>query len=273
MTSRLEQADVHAGLQAALVPPILYSGDWVEAYGRTVPKEQLGGDLADLVAHGQDVIAYVIDVCGHGLRAGVLMGMAKAAFRYGLLLGLPLERILRDLNSLVESLREGGMYLTLAGLRFSGHGEVEYIAAGHVPLLQYSHRTGSVIRYEMAQFPIGMFAGVRYESRRIEWDAGDLFVLVTEGAIETGDDPDAEGGLQKVSEVVRQRPSSELPDIAAGVLAATTAQGAQQDDATILLLRCRTRPAAPVCPISQALTSETTWARLLDELASELASQ
>jgi serine phosphatase RsbU (regulator of sigma subunit) len=84
MSHPFEASEVQAGLQAALVPPVLYSGNFIEAFGRSVPKAEVGGDLADLVSHGQDVIAYVMDVSGHGIRAGVLMGMAKTAFRYGL---------------------------------------------------------------------------------------------------------------------------------------------------------------------------------------------
>ena len=57
---------------------------------RMIPKDDVGGDLADLVEDGRDVTAYVADVSGHGLRAGVLMGMIKTAVRYGLLLGQPL---------------------------------------------------------------------------------------------------------------------------------------------------------------------------------------
>ncbi len=95
-----------------------------------MPKDEVGGDLADLVPHGQDVIAYVMDVSGHGLRAGVLMGMAKTAFRYGLLLGQPLEKLVRDINSVLGSVKERNMYVTLAALRFTGKNEVEYISAG-----------------------------------------------------------------------------------------------------------------------------------------------
>ena len=61
------------------VPPLRYRGDCIEALGQCIPKDQVGGDLMDLVADGLEVITYVADVSGHGLRAGILMGMIKTA--------------------------------------------------------------------------------------------------------------------------------------------------------------------------------------------------
>src|SRR5258708_30976607 len=81
-------------IQNTLVPPIRYEGARVEAHGQSIPKDDVGGDLADLVSDGRDVTAYVADVSGHGLRAGVLMGMIKTAGRYGVLLGHPLAKLL-----------------------------------------------------------------------------------------------------------------------------------------------------------------------------------
>src|ERR1700761_7448446 len=107
-------------IQSTLVPPVSYKDAWIEAYGDTVPKDSVGGDLVDLFPHGRNVIAYVADVSGHGLRAGVLMGMAKAAIRYGLLLEQPLAKLLDDLNSVLRAIKEPAMYLTIAALRFDG---------------------------------------------------------------------------------------------------------------------------------------------------------
>ncbi len=51
-------------IQKTLAPTIAYKGPRLEAYGRSIPKEDMGGDLADLVIDGRDVIAYIADVSG-----------------------------------------------------------------------------------------------------------------------------------------------------------------------------------------------------------------
>jgi sigma-B regulation protein RsbU (phosphoserine phosphatase) len=274
MAYPFEASEVQAGLQAALVPPVLFSGSFIEAFGRSVPKDEIGGHLADLVSHGLDVIAYVMDVSGHGIRSGVLMGMAKTAFRYGLLLGQPLEKLVCDINSVLGPLKERNMYLTLAVVRFTATGEVKYISAGHLPLLHYQQRTACVIRHSMDQFPLGMFAGVQYVSESLSFEPGDVFALVTDGVAETGDNPDAERGLERVSDLLGRLHDQPLPDVAATILTEATTTGAQHDDATVLLLRCsgetsaRHPDAAEVFPMREA-----TWSRQLDALEELLARE
>jgi hypothetical protein len=73
-------------LQKTLVPTFSYRGVALEAYGRTIPSAEVGGDLVGLVADPQQgVFAYLADVSGHGIPAGVLMGMVKSSVRQGLL--------------------------------------------------------------------------------------------------------------------------------------------------------------------------------------------
>ena len=71
--SRRDPNSLAYQMQSTLVPPLSYTEGHLEAHGRSLPKDDVGGDLMDLVATGNDVTAYVADVSGHGFRAGVLM--------------------------------------------------------------------------------------------------------------------------------------------------------------------------------------------------------
>ncbi len=205
-------------LQDTLVPPITYAGARLEAHGQSIPKDDTGGGVS-----------------GHGLRAGILMGMIKTAVRYGLLLGQPLAKLLDDINRVLPSVKEPSMYATLAALRFDGSTEVEYISAGHVPLLHYRRRHGDVVRYCTPQFPLGLLAGASYTPRRIRAEAGDIFALVTDGVVEIGDDQDVSLGLERVAEVLRDRARCPLEAIVEAVHAQAGRGGEQQDDRTVLL--------------------------------------
>jgi serine phosphatase RsbU (regulator of sigma subunit) len=70
-------------IQATLVPTIQYQGPELEIFGRTIPSAAVGGDLVDLIVLDRSVFAYVIDVSGHGIPAGLLMGMIKIAVLQG----------------------------------------------------------------------------------------------------------------------------------------------------------------------------------------------
>ena len=165
------------------------------------------------------------------------------------------------------------MFATLAALRFDGSNEVEYISAGHVPLLHYRRRNGDVVRYSMSQFPLGLFAGPGYVSRRIRYEAGDIFALVTDGVVEAGEDQDADLGFERLAQILRDFPERPLPEITAAVHAEVNRRGIQQDDQTVLLVRAAEH-VAPDQPHEGADGSEALearWRKLLDDLASELA--
>jgi len=234
-------------MQATLAPAVDWCGLGLEVHGLTIPKEDVGGDLADLAVSDTGAVAYVADVSGHGLRAAMLMGMLKTGLRYGLRLGRPLPDLLDDLNLLLPALKEPNMFATFAALRFDGSGEAEYLSAGHLPLLHYRHRTGQVIRHSMPQFPLGLFTGFGYTSQRIHFEPDDLFALVTDGVVEAGADRDLRCGLERLTHVLRDRANLPLLDIRETVLAAAAAQGPRHDDQTVLLVRAL--PTASARPV------------------------
>lgn len=275
-------------IQDTLVPPITYQSARVEAHGQSIPMDDVGGDLVDLVADEENVIAYVADVSGHGLRAGVLMGMTKTAVRYGLMLGQPLAKLLDDINSVLPAVKQPNMFATLAALRFDCSNEVEYISAGHVPLLHYRKRNADVVRYSMSQFPLGLFARTGYASMRIPCEAGDIFALVTDGVVEIGEDQDADFGFERLAQILRDHPQRPLSDIVEAVQAEVNRYGAPQDDQTVLLVRAvgdGDRIDQGIVPDWHAVPDwsdtrtdglqvcEARWQKVLDELAAHLASE
>jgi sigma-B regulation protein RsbU (phosphoserine phosphatase) len=200
--------------------------------------------------------------------------------RYGLLLQLPLSKVLADINSVLLPMKEPSMFATLAALRFDDSKQLEYLSAGHCPLLHYRRRSGDVVRHSMSQFPLGLFVSTRYASLRIPYEGGDIFVLVTDGLLETGEDQDADCGLERLSETVRRLSDQPVAEIVEAIYGHARQDGPQQDDQTILLVRInedlesQNRDAQPdQCPklqdASRAL--EAKWQNLLGDLATELA--
>ena len=269
-------------LQKTLVPPLTHRGNRLEAHGQSIPKEALGGDLVDLVASGSDVIAYVADVSGHGLRAGMLMGMIKTAVRYGLLLRQPMAKLLGDINRLLPAVKQPEMFATLAALRFDDSNEVEYVSAGHVPLLHYRRREQDVISYCTPQLPLGLFPGHGYTTERIRYHSGDVFALVTDGVVEVGEELDASLGFERLTHLLRENAQHSLSYIVDMIHSEVSRKGIQHDDQTALLVRATedsgARRSEPSCD-DQNETSEyrepfeAAWRKLLDDLAMELASE
>lgn len=230
------------GIQQTLVPLIHSTGPLYEVYGITRPSERVGGDLVDLIPSRDGDIAYVADVAGHGLQAGILMGMLKAAARTALLEPssaperLPL--LLDRLDNVLPAVKESHMYAAFAALQLGAQGRVRHALAGHSPILHYCHGNGAFCELSLEQFPLGLVPNAQFAAMEIDVDPGDLLLIATDGILETCNPQDREFGTEGLRGCVESNPHAPLPQLATNILAAAAKWGKQQDDQTLLIVRC-----------------------------------
>ncbi|HXP81952.1 MAG TPA: PP2C family protein-serine/threonine phosphatase [Verrucomicrobiae bacterium] len=235
------ELSVAHGIQKTLVPVIEKTAIGCEFYGVSVPSDKVGGDLVDVVElkEGQ-IFAYVADIAGHGLPAGILMAMFKTAARTQLMDSPRLPAFLERLNEVLPQVKEPEMFATCAAIllkRTNAHFTLEYSSAGHPPILMASRSSQCVERLAEPQFPLGLVASVSYASRELQVEPGDLFLITSDGIIETHDSKGSEFGIERIEGILLQEISSPLPQIARNLLSAVSAFGNQADDQTILLFR------------------------------------
>ena len=233
-----ELSFAHA-IQSTLVPPISYKGRSLDVFGCTVPSAKVGGDLVDLVVSGDRVFVYLADVSGHGNSAGILMGMLKTAIRQAWLTQQPLPALLESVNAVLPAVKEPEMYATLAALRFDVSSQVEIALGGHPAILHYHEKTRGITRCAMQQYPLGLVAEPGYESAQVSYDPGDLFVVVSDGLIETVNADDEEFGLARLEKSIVANATKALPEIYEALMHAVSDFGEQRDDRTVLIVRMR----------------------------------
>jgi phosphoserine phosphatase RsbU/P len=193
------------------------------------------------VADAQGVFAYLADVSGHGIPAGVLMGMVKSSVRQGLLARFSMPALLDNVNVVLPSVKEPDMFVTFAALRFDTSDIAEFTLAGHPPLLHFSQTAQCVSRRAMIQYPLGLMPAGGYLSEQVQFGPGDVFALVTDGLIETLNHQEEEFGLQRLEQLLLQNAARPLPEIFDAMIAAVSAFGPQKDDRTVLFVRILTR--------------------------------
>jgi serine phosphatase RsbU (regulator of sigma subunit) len=235
------ELSVAHGIQKTLVPVIEKTAIGCEFYGVSVPSDRVGGDLVDVVElkDGQ-TFAYIADIAGHGLPAGILMAMFKTAARTQLMNSPRLPAFLERLNEVLPQVKEPEMFATCAAFllrRTNSHFSLEYSSAGHPPILRANRSSQRVERLAEPQFPLGLVPTVRYASWELKLEPGDLFLITSDGIIETLDSQGGEFGIQRLEGILLQEISSPLPQIARNLLSAVSAFGKQADDQTILLFR------------------------------------
>jgi sigma-B regulation protein RsbU (phosphoserine phosphatase) len=235
LSAEAELALAHR-LQSVLVPTVIFRNARVEIYGRAIPSEKVGGDLVDVLESGGAVLAYLVDVSGHGIPAGTLMGAVKAAVRSAA--SLPLGRTLEIVNRVLPSVKEPAMYATLAAIRLgSTDADVEYTLAGHLPILHYRAASGSVEELTLLQFPLGFFDDTHYETRRVTCARGDMFVLFSDGIVESANAADEHFGIPRLAEQLAAAASRSLEEVFGAVLSAASAHGVSHDDRSMLVVR------------------------------------
>jgi hypothetical protein len=149
------QLELAHGIQKTLVPPVRLQTARFEVYGISKPSEKVGGDLVDAIAlEDGDAIAYLADIAGHGLQAGILMGMLKTAARTALLEAADLGRertmplVLERLNRVLPGVKEPHMYATFTGFRLGADGSVHYALAASPPVLHWHANRAEVAHLE-----------------------------------------------------------------------------------------------------------------------------
>jgi serine phosphatase RsbU (regulator of sigma subunit) len=222
------------------VPVVAGSNALVEWRGTSRPSGDVGGDLVDVVSDDTGWTATVADVSGHGVAAGVLMGMYKTAFRSATMEGHDIGRLLSKVNAVISPLRQSHMFITAACLRLNRDRTLEFVFAGHPPMLHLSGATGRSAWVGESQLALALIDPTTYTAATLPLAPGDVVVVVTDGLVEVFDRYDRELGLQGLQmEIERVGPTASLQAIEAAIFAKCRDHGAQLDDQTVLVLRVR----------------------------------
>ncbi len=224
-------------IQVNLVPHIDQRASKLELFGNAVPSSAMGGDLLDVVEENGAVGLFVADVAGHGVQAGVLMGMIKSAIRMQLLTSSSLESLLNNLNQVVLQLQKPELLVTLACMRFDESRRVEYVLAGHLPILHYQRGGGAVGKLSKRHLPLGVLSKETYGSQSVEFSRGDLFVLLTDGLTEVVDNAGQQFGNEQIEALILENAEKPLPELYETIMTAIGEFGKQVDDQTLLLAR------------------------------------
>jgi hypothetical protein len=223
-------------LHQALVPEIHQTIGSYEIYGASIPSGEVGGDLVDVVSHGEEWTAYVADVSGHGIAPGVLMAMFKASVRTRILAGYDSEGLLAGVHETLYPLKTSNMFVT-AGFLHARAGQLSLFLAGHPSLIHLQRSTGEISEYASADLPMGILPEQTFSSRTINCQAGDILLLLTDGITEAANPAGDELGIEPVKAGLQQWANLPLPEMFKNLRELALRFGKQQDDQTMLLVR------------------------------------
>jgi hypothetical protein len=241
-----EELKVARRVHDTIVPPVDVSAGGLDVLGRSRPSADMGGDLVDAVASGGSCSVFLADVSGHGVGAGIVMGMLKSSIRTALRRTGTLEALVSDLNAVLTDLTEPGMFATFACVRSTAPGSagertLEYALAGHLPIVVV-RRDGRGEDLANDSLPLGIDAGERFLAGSVRVAPGDLLALFTDGFTEAQGPDGREFGLPAVRAALRAAAGEPtLQRVHDAVLAAverhTGRDAPHRDDQTLVLVR------------------------------------
>ncbi|MCW2883921.1 MAG: Serine phosphatase RsbU regulator of sigma subunit-like protein [Streptosporangiaceae bacterium] len=234
-------------LQRSLLPISLSAPSTVEVRHRYLPGSKLvevGGDWYESIAlPGARVALIVGDVAGHGVKAAVTMGRLRTALHTLANLELPPAQALHVMHELMVELGEQEPHFATCvyAVYDATTGNIEIASAGHLPPL-LAHPDGSNELLEIPPAPpLGVEGGATIESREFTVEDGSLFVIYTDGLVESRG-RDIDDGLARLRGVFdAEAHTRPMEDLCKATLAGVY-DDEHRDDIAVLIARLRRLP-------------------------------
>ena len=249
-----EELRIAREIQMSLLPqgPLAMPGLSVSAL--CVPAREVGGDYYDFLPLDEHRVGVLIaDVSGKGTSAALYMAELK-----GLMLSLsrihtsPRE-LMMTANRIIANNLDARSFITMtyAVLDLSAR-TMTYARAGHTPLMRVPNGNGPTggRRETQVLVPDGLVLGLKLDDGQIfdrllveqttPLDAGDLYVLFTDGiseAMNADDDCFGEARLARLLEEHADLPADELRERILRDVEAFAGGAPQHDDMTMILLK------------------------------------
>jgi PAS domain S-box-containing protein len=194
-----DRSKVARTLQESLLPPELPTIPGVELAARFHAAGhgiEVGGDFYDVFDTGDQAWAVVMgDVCGRGVEAAALTGLARYTLRAAAMRDRRPSRILAMLNEAIIRQRSDYSFCTACYARLKptpGGARLTVSCGGH-PLPYVIRATGEVEEVGAPGTLLGIFDDPELSDQATDLRPGDALVLYTDGVTESGRARDPRG--------------------------------------------------------------------------------
>lgn len=219
----------------------------VDVAWRFEPARELGGDLYDFLSpEPNQLIVAVGDVSGKGVPAALYSVFAGEVVRGRTYRRRGQERTgpaqtLTSINRILHERQLEEYYCTLCYALFDLRHHTVTLANSGLPYPIRCTADGRTCQQlELPGVPLGSFGTTTYDEITVPANAGDIFVLCSDGISETFDEHGDEFGSQRICDVVQANRDLPTKDLVAKIfeaMAAFRGGAAQTDDQTAVVVR------------------------------------
>ncbi len=230
-------------IQVSLLPPRAPEFEGFEISGLSIPAEEVGGDVYDVIRLGDDLLAIAVgDASGHGLPAALQARDVVTGLRMGVEKDLKINAIIEKLNRVIHRSGLTSRFVSLFFGEIESSGTFAYVNAGHDPGLVL-RADGTQQELRSTGIVMGPLQSATYHRELIHLDPGDLLLLYTDGIVERSDPTgDHDWGVEGLVAATRELldagiSTADLPGAVVDRARDFGGGEAWDDDVTVVVLR------------------------------------
>ena len=175
-----------------------------------IPSRQLGGDSFDYFWLDDDnLVLYLLDVSGHGLRASLpslaVVNLLRSRGLSNVDYYQP-DTVLQGLNQAFQMSDRNDKYFTIwYGVYNCNSRNLIYSTAGHPPAILISSSNVSLAkRLKTPGVPVGMFPEIKYVNDSCQIDRNSSLYVFSDGLYELEQRPNSPWGLEKLVDLLKK---------------------------------------------------------------------
>ena len=224
------------------VPATVTAGRLASRYVSAAAEARVGGDLLEVVSHGDHSRWLIGDTRGKGLPAVRLASVAMTSFRDACAQpGLSLPEVARVVNRSVTRAAGDEDFVTALFADYDPRGWLELVTCGHPPPLRLTADGGlQALTPSAYATPLGLHPDMRASTFTVS--PGDRLVFYTDGLLEARDRAGRYFRLEDCLDTLRRPDLEAAADELLDRLVAHTGRRLD-DDVAVLLFEAASRPA------------------------------
>jgi phosphoserine phosphatase len=184
----------------------------------------------------------IADATGHGIGPALIVAECRAMLRALIDTGCDLAAVAARVNDLLHADLDSGRFVTTCfGLIDPEANRIEFLSAGHGPILVYRAAVGAVEEIVPTNLPAGVMGETEQElADPIQLEPGDLFVLLTDGFTEWAKADYEQYGQERLEELLCRHATLPAADLIRTLYEDVRRFGAGQgqlDDLTAVVIK------------------------------------
>jgi len=241
----LDSVEQARAIQMSLLPSQKPDFGMFDIAARSVPAEQVGGDLYDFQHSGEDTLAITIaDAAGHGLAAALQARDVITGIRMSGEAGWEITRTVETLNRVIHRSGLASRFVSMVFCQLDSSGNFCYVNAGHPrPLL--ADRSG-IQELDVGGMILGPRPELPYLAGNVRIEPETMLVLYSDGVVERMAADGSEFGIERLKQWLLETRNCGSEEAINDLFVRLDEFGDHeplQDDATVVLIR---RPLALV---------------------------